>query len=547
MRKTNFAFWAIILILMISACKSADKKYRIGVSQCSEDSWRIKLKSEIIQATYFHDDVELIITSADDNAEVQCQQIDSLLGVGIDLLIVSPQQTGNISQTLQKVASNNIPIILFDRKSDVDNYAAFMGADNYKIGTMLADYAAVLLGGKGNVVEISGEHGSSPAIERHRGFCEGIAKYPEMKIVASGEGNWKEESGKIVMEKILGCYDGPIDCIFGGNDRMAMGARNVVDSKFSDSDTMSFRSKQSAEKIIYLGVDALPIAGGGIELVRDKKLTASAMYPTHGIDLIELAINILTGKPYEKQTDLETSLVTCDNATILLLQHQEIIKQDNMISRMHSKVDSILTELGTERVFLVFIIIVAAVIAALLAFYVRTNRQKHYLNGQLQKRNEDLNQEKEKVEQQRDELERQRDELIEVSIKAAETAQAPSANIEDIPQEIVEPISKNENEFMTKFLALVDEKMEISDLSVEDLGQIMGHSRTQLYRKVKAMTGKSPVEIIRERRLMKASEYLSDSSLSISEIAYRVGFSSPSYFTKCYKDLFGKVPTIGRA
>ena len=102
---------------------------------------------------------------------------------------------------------------------------------------------------------------------------------------------------------------------------------------------------------------------------------------------------------------------------------------------------------------------------------------------------------------------------------------------------------RQENEFMQRFMAAVDENMSNSELSVEDLGESMCLSRVQLYRKVKAMTGKSPVEIVREQRLMRAHHLLADSSQSISEIAYRVGFSSPSYFTKCYRDFFGKAPT----
>ena len=102
---------------------------------------------------------------------------------------------------------------------------------------------------------------------------------------------------------------------------------------------------------------------------------------------------------------------------------------------------------------------------------------------------------------------------------------------------------RRENEFHTRFIAVIHEHMADSDLSVEDIGEEMCLSRVQLYRKVKALTGKSPVEIIREERLRRGHQLLADSSLNISEIAYRVGFSSPSYFTKCYKDLFGKSPT----
>ena len=81
-----------------------------------------------------------------------------------------------------------------------------------------------------------------------------------------------------------------------------------------------------------------------------------------------------------------------------------------------------------------------------------------------------------------------------------------------------------------------------SDLSVEDLASDMGMSRVQLYRKVKALTGSSPVDLLRKARLAQALQWLQSSDLTVSEIAYRVGFSTPSYFTKCFRDEYGKAP-----
>jgi len=81
-----------------------------------------------------------------------------------------------------------------------------------------------------------------------------------------------------------------------------------------------------------------------------------------------------------------------------------------------------------------------------------------------------------------------------------------------------------------------------SELSVETISKEMGISRAQLYRKIKTMTGISPNDIIREARLKRADRLLETTDKSISEIAYEVGFSSPSYFTKCYREFFGRTP-----
>ena len=89
---------------------------------------------------------------------------------------------------------------------------------------------------------------------------------------------------------------------------------------------------------------------------------------------------------------------------------------------------------------------------------------------------------------------------------------------------------------------MVEERLADSNLSIEDLAADMGLSRVQLYRKVKALTGSSPVDLLRKARLTRARHLLMTTDQSVSEIAYQVGFASPSYFTKCYKDAYGSVP-----
>jgi len=269
---------AVMAAILLGGCGDSRKNYVIGVSQCSEDSWRNKLISELRQSTYLHDDIELDIRLADDDVEQQRQQIQELIGRNVDLLIVSPRQTANLSGVIKEATDRSIPVILFDRKSDVDNYTAFMGADNYSIGAMLAEYVAGLLDGKGCIVEIAGEHGSSPAEERHRGFNDVIAKYPGLKIVGYGEGDWKQISGEKCMERILDTYEGPIDCVFGANDRITLGARKAMEMRKQ----MHKEWVVQPGKVIYVGVDALPTPGGGIEKVKDGRLTATAVYPTYG-------------------------------------------------------------------------------------------------------------------------------------------------------------------------------------------------------------------------------------------------------------------------
>lgn len=106
------------------------------------------------------------------------------------------------------------------------------------------------------------------------------------------------------------------------------------------------------------------------------------------------------------------------------------------------------------------------------------------------------------------------------------------------------PLADTDKGFVEKLRCLIEENIGNADFSVEDMGEGIGFSRVQLYRKAKALTGYTPNELLRIARLNKANAIIKTShEKSISEIAYEVGFSSPSYFTKCYKEFFGENPT----
>ena len=100
--------------------------------------------------------------------------------------------------------------------------------------------------------------------------------------------------------------------------------------------------------------------------------------------------------------------------------------------------------------------------------------------------------------------------------------------------------------FIGRLREVMQKNMGDSEYSVERLGADVGLSRVQLYRKVKALTGQTPVELLRKARLEKAKKLLLKTERSVAEIAYEVGFTSPSYFNKCFKDEFGMSPGESR-
>ncbi|NDV60014.1 hybrid sensor histidine kinase/response regulator transcription factor [Bacteroides sp. 519] len=113
--------------------------------------------------------------------------------------------------------------------------------------------------------------------------------------------------------------------------------------------------------------------------------------------------------------------------------------------------------------------------------------------------------------------------------------------IEPVPSEIT--ITSLDEKLIGKAIKYVEENLSRSELSVEELSRELGMSRVHLYKKLTAITGKTPIEFIRTIRLKRAAQFLQKSQMNISEIAYEVGFNNPKYFSKYFREEFGVLPS----
>ena len=118
---------------------------------------------------------------------------------------------------------------------------------------------------------------------------------------------------------------------------------------------------------------------------------------------------------------------------------------------------------------------------------------------------------------------------------------APKASADEEEPEPTE--DEKEPLFIVHFKNVVEARLADSDLSVDDLAAAMNLSRVQLYRKVKSISGSSPIELLRTARLNRGYQLLLTTGKNVSEVAYDVGFTAPSYFTKCFKEEFGVSPS----
>ncbi len=365
--------YVVFLTWVFSACSDNNvKKYVIGVSQCSEDIWRDKLNNELVMSTYQHDNVILKFASANDNDRLQKQQIDQFIKERVNLLIVSPNQIHTISSVIDKAYDAGIPVILFDRKTDSKKYTAFIGADNYEAGYEIGHFIGQQLAGKGNIAEICGLQASSPAIERNRGFMDALKNYPEIKVVARGYGDWVKESGVAVMDSMLTQSKETFQYVFAQNDRMALGALQSI-------------RVHHVKGIKIVGIDALPVPGGGMENVRDGNLEASYIYPTRGDLVMQLALNILEKKPYKRDNYLKGALVTKANANVLLMQNEEVNKQTARLNALHGKVDTYLVQYNHQKMYIVLFSIILLLLIGIMVYIYRTILMKRRIEEEANK------------------------------------------------------------------------------------------------------------------------------------------------------------------
>lgn len=364
-----------ILILTYAGC-GRERHYRIGVSQCSSDDWRSKLNGEIQREALNNPDVQIEIRSADDDNARQIADIKYFADNGFDAIIVAPNEAKAITPIIKEVYERGIPVVIFDRDILGDSYTARIQTDNRGIGAQAGKYALSMLKGDPSprALELTGRSGSTPTTERRLGF-DSVFTAGGGAILAHADARWNEKDAERLTDSLLRIYP-DVDLIYGHNDRIAIGASNVA-------------RRLGRDNIRVIGIDAAPNIG--IKAVKDSVIDATFLYPTEGHRIIKTALDIVTGKPFSRESVLPaSSAVDHSNADILLMQNEQLERETAKMKELSDSIDNYWKMHNMQTVLLYAVLVILVLLSIILFFVLRMTKQRRQHQAALEQKNREL-------------------------------------------------------------------------------------------------------------------------------------------------------------
>ncbi|MCQ2252900.1 MAG: substrate-binding domain-containing protein [Bacteroidales bacterium] len=394
--KINNILYIILLSINLFALTQCsedpqEKVYKIGLSQCANDTyWRKEMNRHMLASSIQRKNMELIITDGNSSNIKQIRDIDSLVRIGIDLLIVSPNEADSLTQVITEVYQD-IPVIMIDRKTSNDQYTTFIGCDNLEIGGLAGKYVGIHGKHNAKILELYGQIGASATFERSQSFNDMIdSMYSDKEFQHIGNlfCQWNRNIAKKRVSEFISSNQLP-DIIYSHNDDMALGAYDALNEAGINTDD-----------IIIIGVDGVCGDSCGIKGVIDGKLTATYLYSDGSEEVLETAEKILAGLPVEKNRILHTVQIDANNAQALYgqmsmtqLQDERIIKQGGTIRDQEGVI-------FYQKSINIILAILLAIGAAMFLYILKLVRDKQKAYQILNEKNAEINAQKEELEAQ---------------------------------------------------------------------------------------------------------------------------------------------------
>ncbi len=252
--------------------------------------------------------VKVITVDAKGDAATQVSQIQDLITRGVDALIYIPAGATAAGVPVKAAQAAKIPVIAVDRNAPDAPGDTFIATDSVAAARTLGEYVGKITGGKGKVAIIQGQLGTTPELDRDKGFNEALEKFPDLKVVAKQPSNaWMQDEGFAIGQDMLQRYP-DITVFFGRADALALGAAQAA------------KVANLRDKIVVVGFDG-DVAG--LKAVESGTLNATMTQTTQGMGklALESALALADGKEVPKEQLQEAVLTTKENVKPFIEQH----------------------------------------------------------------------------------------------------------------------------------------------------------------------------------------------------------------------------------
>jgi signal transduction histidine kinase/DNA-binding response OmpR family regulator len=443
-------FLLLLLLQLLFGCDHSRESFVVGVSQCSEDLWRETANREMIREASFDRDLTLEIRSVHSNSEEQIRDVEYFINKKVDLLVVSPNEATSLTPVVSKAFRSGIPVILFDRKIDSDDYSTYIGADNVQIGEQIGNYLVALALRENKkafqIIVIRGTSGSTADTERYEGLLESIraASNVDIRIFMEQFADFTRENAYNAMSRIIGSgiMDDTVDAIIAFNDEMAIGVHEALDQLLPGKELPPI-----------VGIDALSGEDGGIRAIQNGIISASFIYPTGGDVVIDVASKILHHTAFDRNYILNTALVNPENVRVLNLQREEIESRQSKLEEISEKLGDATAMYGYQRRTNAVLAFLIGMILLFCFILLSLNRRRKHMNEVLNERNAQIQEHIQK-------LEAQNNQLVDLTKQLEDATQAKLVFYTNVSHEFRTPL--------TLILGSTDMLLESSTLQNED-------------------------------------------------------------------------------
>lgn len=279
--------------------------FRIGITQnnVGVDSYQTTYEQAFEEAADEADNVDAVVLDAGGDVARQISQVRDLIQQQVDVIIIWPTDGQAVVPAVKRAVNAGIPVVVTNSniaEAGQELIASFSGPNNIQQGAYAAEMMCDQLGGKGDIVQITGQPGYTTAIERQKGFEDRLPEVcPDVKILDSQPGDWNREKAQRTMEGFLTSFD-KIDGVYAADDNMGVGALNAA------------KSEDREGEMIFIGATNFAV---GYEAMERGEYHGS-VYQSPAEDArnaLETAIAVAKGEEVEKMSYFDTPKITQEN------------------------------------------------------------------------------------------------------------------------------------------------------------------------------------------------------------------------------------------